>query len=123
MLDLKTLEKLVDYLNLLDESKTLRIGDAVARLEETFVHHLNKKRMAFRTVLSIMQLCGKTNYQRKYIYFRLEKSIFELLNKFAHFVPTNSDLHLIKDNMTSRNFGSKGFQEMVQSALERPDQW
>ncbi len=79
--------------------------------------------MAFRTVISIILLCGKTDYQRKHLYFRLEKSIFEVLKKFPHFVPNNSDLHIIKDNMTNRNFGTKGFQEMIQQALERPDKW
>jgi hypothetical protein len=46
-----------------------------------------------------------------------------MLKKFPNFVINKADLHIIKDHMIKRNFGTKGFQEMIYQAIEKPNSW
>lgn len=53
------------------------------------------------------------NYDRKYLYKRIEKTIFQILVEYANFTIKMQDLHLIKNAMLKRNLGSPFFRELI----------
>lgn len=123
MISLQALDKLIEYLYLSDSLKPYQLSDAVTKLQHIMIHYFNKKRMSFRTTILIAELCSKANYQRKYLFNRIEKAIYQTLHKFPNFIINSSDLHIIKEHMVKKNLGTKGFQEMIYQAIEKPNNW
>jgi hypothetical protein len=123
MISQESLDKLVQYSNLTESAKLSQLQEMFAKLEPIIIHYLNKKRMGFRTILSIIELCAKVEYERKPIYFRIEKAIYEILMKFPSFIIKMHDLQLIKKNMLKRNFGTRGFQALILDSISDPKEW
>lgn len=86
------------------------------------MHHINKKKIHYRTLIKLVELLGKVNYdQDKLIYKRIEKSIYEVLAKFPTFHLMLEDLKIIKENMAKKRLTSKAFEDMIIKTLKNPE--
>lgn len=84
---------------------------------------MKKKRLSFRGTLQLLSLTLKAGYEQQPLFRKIERSIFEMLEKFPHFTISSSDLHLLKETLLKRRLSSLAFEKFVHDVLAQPGKW